>query len=70
MAEEYTIELVERWTFLNAQGNPTDGYRVTFHIPDLDIVDHVILAEANYSKENVQRAIEEKIKTHTDVLTI
>jgi len=64
MADEYAIVLVERWTFLNEQRNPTDGYRVTFSIPDLGMTDHIIIAKANYNPTNVKKAIQAQVSVH------
>ncbi len=68
MAQEYSITMVERWTFLNAQRNPTDGYRVTFLISDLGITDHIVIAETAYGPDNVKSAIQDKVKLHKALL--
>lgn len=69
MAKIYDIMMVERWTFLNAQRNPVDGYRVTFFVPELNVTDHVIIAEAAYNPDNVNAAIEDKITLHRQLIT-
>ena len=65
MAEkEYEIKLVESWKFLNAQRNPVSGYRVTFSIPSLNVTDHIVITESQYTPENVKKAIKKKIELH------
>jgi hypothetical protein len=69
MDKDYKIVMVERWTFLNQQRNPTDGYRVTFEIPGHGITDHVIMAVAAYNPDNVRKAIEDKVEQHLALLS-
>lgn len=64
MAEEWTIELVEPWTFLNARGNPVEGYRVTFRTVWGD-VSYVDISRQEFEAEQVGERIAtevEKIK--------
>ncbi len=62
MEGEYKVELVEAWTFLNAQRNPTDGYRITFRIAKSGSIDHIIVTRDEYSDKNtVQRLIKEAV---------
>jgi hypothetical protein len=68
MPKNYKITMVERWTFLNDQRNPVDGYRVTFSIPNLAVIDHVVLAEAAYTPDNVKKAITDKVVLHRTLL--
>jgi len=68
MPNEYEIKLVERWTFLNEQRNPVDGYRVTFTIPALGITDHVLVAKSAYGPDKVKGLITEQIEQHKELM--
>lgn len=63
---KYEIKLVERVTFLNDRLNPVDGYRVTFELED-GTIDWVDLPKASYNKANVEKAIAEAVKIHSEV---
>jgi len=63
---EYRIVLRERFTFLNALGNPVQGYRVTFEMAD-GTVDYVNIPEGDYDPDHVRAAITDKIERHQAV---
>ncbi len=63
----YTIEMVERTTFLDARSNPVDGYRVTYRSDD-GWVDWVEIPKATYGPASVKAAITAQIKNMTEVL--
>lgn len=65
---DYKILQRERWTFLDARGNPTDGYRVTFEMPD-GTVDWVDVPKKQYKKATVDKAIEAAIAIHLAVVS-
>ena len=62
----YRIIMTERWTYLNAQHNPVDGYRITFELPD-GIVDHIQIPESQLDPDIVGPLIEEKVLRHDAV---
>ena len=59
----FEIIMQERWTYLNAQSNPVDGYRITFRMDD-GTVDHVLLREGELEPEAVMDRIADKIARH------
>lgn len=70
MADTYNILLTERWTYLNAQNNPVDGYRITFEVASTGSVDHVIIAENQYTASTVDAAIRERVKEHESIANL
>jgi len=64
---EYTIIKAQRWTFLDELGNPVDGYRVSFVMPN-GMVDYVYIPEREYSKDAIIALIKEKVAKHKEVL--
>ena len=64
---EYTIIKAQRWTFLDELGNPVDGYRVSFVMPN-GMVDYVYVPEREYSKDTVLALIKAKVALHKEVL--
>jgi len=64
---EYTIIKAQRWTFLDELGNPVDGYRVSFTMPN-GMVDYVYVPEREYSKDAIIALIKEKVAKHKEVL--
>lgn len=67
MALKFKIMSRERWTFLNARGNPVDGYRITFMMED-GTIDYVDVPEKQYNPDTVADMIAEKIARHEAVL--
>jgi len=64
---EWTIVQRERYTFLDARANPTDGYRVTFTLED-GTTDWVDIPKARYDKKNVEAAIANAVERHEEVV--
>jgi len=61
---DYTLELNELWTFLNARGNPVEGRRLTFRYKDGTMFT-VDVSKADALKPDVIRAkLEEQIEAH------
>ena len=66
---EFKIVLRERWTWLNPQRNPVEGYRITFQLAD-GTVDYVLLPEGQYDPDAVAAAIGEKLARHEAVMQL
>ena len=64
---EYTIIKAQRWTFLDELGNPVDGYRVSFVMPN-GMIDYVYMPEREYSKSAIIALIASKVAKHKEVL--
>lgn len=61
---DYTFELSEPWTFLNARGNPVEGRRITFRYAD-GTVFTVDVSKADALKpEIVKEKLEKQIEAH------
>lgn len=61
---DYTLELNELWTFLNARGNPVEGRRLTFRYVDgtMFVVD---VSKVDALKPDVIKAkLEQQIEAH------
>lgn len=67
MAENYEVTMVEEWTFLNARGNPVEGYRVSFTTTE-GIEGYVTVARSKMSKEAVAEAISAEMEKLEGVL--
>ncbi len=63
---DFEILLKERWTFLNPQGNPVEGYRITFRMAD-GTTDYIKITEDQLDPEIVGKKIEEKVIRHNAI---
>lgn len=60
----YTLQLNEPWTFLNARGNPVEGRRLTFELGDGTVV-IVDVSSSDYLKPEIVKArLEKQIAAH------
>jgi len=61
---EYTLELNEPWTFLNARGNPVEGRRLTFRYIDGTMFTIDVNKADALRPELIKARLEEQIKAH------
>lgn len=61
---EYTLELNEPWTFLNARGNPVEGRRLTFRYTDGTMFTVDVSKADALKPELIKAKLQEQIEAH------
>jgi hypothetical protein len=60
----YTLELNEPWTFLNARGNPVEGRRLTFRYVDGTVFTVDVSKGDALKPDVIRQKLEEQIEAH------
>ena len=66
---KYEIVQVERWTVVDARGNPAPGYKITYTFEG-GFPDTLDVRESDYNPESVKARIEAAITKHVGVLSL
>ncbi len=62
MAEGAKVTRIDAITVISDEGIPTTGKRVWFKVEKTGTVDRVDIADADYSQENVNVLIDQRVK--------
>lgn len=64
---DYTLELNEPWTFLNARGNPVKGRRLTFKLGDGAVIELDVTKSEYHNPDTVKAKLLKEIAAYESI---